>query len=77
MDLIKKIEVEIEKKIKTLNKGFRDEYMEIGGLETALDIIDSCRQEHNENKCQHEITQINTTVADFYGKCVKCGKYFK
>ena len=77
MDLVRKIEVEIQKRIKTLDRQLRDEYMEIGGLESALDIIDDCKQEYNQNNCTHEVTQINSSVSDFYGKCVKCGKYFK
>jgi len=77
MDLINKIELEINKKIKNLNRSYRDEYMEIGGLESALEIIEQCVQEHNQMECIHEIKQINTVVTDFYGKCIKCGKYFK
>jgi len=77
MDLIKQIEMEIYKKIKGLDRAYRDEYMEIGGLESALEIIENCVQNNKQQNCIHEVEQINSVVADFYGKCIKCGKYFK
>jgi hypothetical protein len=50
MILINEIKERIQAKIKKLDGSFRDDYMEIGGLETALDIIDEVYNEHYENK---------------------------
>ena len=49
MKIINEIKKRIEAKIKKLDGGLRDEYMEIGALEDALDIIDEVYSEHYEN----------------------------
>lgn len=49
MKIINEIKKRIEAKIKKLDGSLRDEYMEIGALEDALDIIDEVYSEHYEN----------------------------